>query len=35
MSDQQVEDVASTISMVTARLMWWRAMNVTVGDASD
>lgn len=35
MSDQQVEDVASTISMVTARLMWWRAMNVMVRDASD
>ena len=35
MSDQQVEDVASAISMVTARLMWWRTMNVTVADASD
>jgi hypothetical protein len=35
MSDQQVEDVASTISIVTARLMWWRTMNVTVAGASD
>jgi hypothetical protein len=34
MSDQQVEDVASTISVVTARLIWWREMNVRSGDAS-
>jgi hypothetical protein len=35
MSDQQVEDVASTISVMTARLIWWQARNVTVGDATD
>jgi hypothetical protein len=30
MSAQQVEDVASTISEVTARLMWWREMNIVI-----
>jgi hypothetical protein len=34
MSDQQVEDAASTISLVTARLMWWGEMNVKSGEAS-
>jgi hypothetical protein len=29
------EDVASTISVMTARLIWWQARNVTVGDATD
>jgi hypothetical protein len=29
MSDDQVEGVAATISAVTARLIWWREMNVT------
>jgi hypothetical protein len=30
MSAQQVEDVASTISEVTARLIWWRDMNIVI-----
>jgi hypothetical protein len=28
MSADQVEDVAATISQVTAKLIWWRTMNV-------
>jgi hypothetical protein len=35
MSDQQIENAASTISAVTARLIWWRTINVKSGDASD
>jgi hypothetical protein len=34
MSNQQVEDVAATISKVTARLIWWREMNVHFEAAS-
>jgi hypothetical protein len=34
MSDQQIEGVAAVISDVSARLMWWRAVNMKSGDAS-
>jgi hypothetical protein len=35
MSGQQVEEVASTISDVTNRLIWWVTINVKREDVSD